>query len=82
MAVPVGLTGEGLLQLNSTSLALLFAGDIRAARQEEEGAAWIIESEDHRQHARIAEALWTVLRRENHSAVATAAYAGMSSHSF
>jgi ribosomal protein S7 len=82
MAVPAGLTGQGLLQLNSTSLALLFAGDIRAARQEEEGTAWIIESEDHRQHASMAEALWTVLRRENHSAVATAANAEASSHVF
>lgn len=66
--MPPGITGDGLLQLNSNSLAGLFAGDIRAARQEDEGTAWTIEGEAER-HVGIAKALWAALRLENQSAL-------------
>lgn len=66
--LPPGMTGDRLLQLNSSSLAGLFAGDIRAARQEEEGVSWVIEGEGAERHVNIARALWTALRRERRSA--------------
>jgi hypothetical protein len=70
LALPTGLTGKELVRLNQTSLTALFAGQLRAARVGEEGAAWVVETGDATQdaaHSRtsvIGRALWRALRRE------------------
>jgi kinesin family protein 2/24 len=45
LVLPTGLDGAGLMQLNTTSLTALFAGQLRQARQGEEGAAWVIDTD-------------------------------------
>ena len=68
LTLPPGMDGQQLMALNEGSLAELFAGQLRVARQEGEGAAWVIAEDETRRHANIARALWSALRREQQAA--------------
>ena len=64
LVVPVGLDGAKLVQLTDTSLSAMFAGQLRGARQEEEGSAWEIAQRRSRRLEEIGRALWSAVRRE------------------
>lgn len=70
LILPPGLDGNGLMKLNMVSLSALCEGTLRAARQDEEGSAWVVQgvaSDDVSAGARhnyLGRALWAALRRE------------------
>lgn len=70
LILPPGLDGSGLMKLNMVSLSALCEGTLRAARQDEEGSAWVVQgvaSDDVSAGARhnyLGRALWAALRRE------------------
>ena len=70
LALPAGLDGSGLMKLNMVSLSALCEGTLRAARQDEEGSAWVVQgtaAEDvsaTASHNYLGRALWAALRRE------------------
>ena len=70
LILPPGLDGNGLMKLNMVSLSALCEGTLRAARQDEEGSAWVVQgvaSDDVTAGARhnyLGRALWAALRRE------------------
>lgn len=73
LSLPPGLDGKGLMTLNTVSLSALCEGSLRAARQGEEGSAWVVQngaSDDVTavaQHNYLGRALWAALRREHQS---------------
>jgi len=67
LALPPNVTGADLLAMNATSISALFAGEIRQARQEEEGAAWVEEADSNRRQDVIGRSLIGALRREQHA---------------
>mmetsp|Transcript_9021 Transcript_9021/g.9067 ORF Transcript_9021/g.9067 Transcript_9021/m.9067 type:complete len:660 (+) Transcript_9021:195-2174(+) len=69
LVLPQGLDGRGLLGLNDTSLAALCAGELRQARQEDEGSAWVVEGEANERHSMIGQALWRAIHREEKQAL-------------
>ena len=68
VVVPPGLDGNGLMSFNLSSLSALFAGNLKTARQNEEGNAWVEEVGE--QNATLSTLLWSALRREQQSALA------------
>lgn len=70
LALPSGLDGNGLMKLNVVSLSALCEGTLRAARQDEEGSAWVVQGvagEDITAtagHNYLGRALLAALRRE------------------
>jgi len=64
LALPPGLDGAGLMMLNMVSLSALFEGHLRAARQGEEGSAWVVDAASEGRHNYLGRALWAALRRE------------------
>ena len=64
LALPPGLDGKGLMMLNMVSLSALFEGHLRAARQGEEGSAWVVDAASEGRHNYLGRALWAALRRE------------------
>ena len=70
LVLPPGLDGKGLMKLNIVALSALCEGTLRAARQDEEGTAWVVPSvfsEDgsvSATHNYLGRALWAALRRE------------------
>jgi hypothetical protein len=71
LALPPGMTGAGLMQLNLVSLSALFEGQLRSARQDEEGVAWVVQGEGNR-HTYLGRALWAALRRQQQLAAVRA----------
>lgn len=71
LVLPPGLDGHGLMQLSDSSLAALFSGQLRRARQEGEGEAWVEEgdAEASAAYGAIGQALWRSLRREEATAL-------------
>ena len=73
LSLPPGLDGKALMTLNTVSLSALCEGSLRAARQGEEGSAWVVQnaaSDDvtaAAQHNYLGRALWAALRREHQS---------------
>ena len=67
LVLPSGIDGAALLGMTVTSLSALSSGELRQARQGEEGAAWVEEVDDNRRQNFIGKALWAALRREQHA---------------
>lgn len=71
LSLPPGLDGSGLMKLNAVGLSALCAGTLRAARQDEEGSAWVVEgnisSDSASGESFLGRALWSALRREQKS---------------
>ena len=71
LALPPGLDGNGLMKLNMVSLSALCEGTLRAARQDEEGSAWVVQGDADEdisataKHNYLGRALWAALRREH-----------------
>lgn len=71
LALPPGLDGNGLMKLNMVSLSALCEGTLRAARQDEEGSAWVVQGDAEEdisataKHNYLGRALWAALRREH-----------------
>ena len=70
LVLPPGLDGKGLMKLNMVSLSALCEGQLRAARQDEEGSAWVVQGVSDEdvtataKHNYLGRALWAALRRE------------------
>jgi len=73
LALPQNLDGKTLMSLDRGELSALFAGELRRARIEEEGAAWVVQSSVGQ--TAIGEAFWAALHREQRTALALAAAA-------
>jgi hypothetical protein len=70
LQVPSDLDGKGLVSLEVMSLTALFAGNLRKARQGDEGDAWVVDNaagQHQHQSSTIARALWGSIRREQES---------------
>lgn len=65
LTLPPGLTGKDLMSLNSTSLSALFEGQLRTARIEGEGNAWVIGN--NRGSSALGRDLFSALRKQNHN---------------
>ena len=73
LALPQNLDGAALMAMNSSDLSALFAGELRRARVEDEGAAWVVSTDGARQQTAIGRAFWGALHREQRRALAKAA---------
>jgi kinesin family protein 2/24 len=62
LALPPGTTGADLLRLDVTELSALCAGELRRARQDGEGAAWVLSGGAGK--SEIGRALYASLHRE------------------
>jgi len=67
LVLPPGMNGEALLQLSENSLSALSAGELRKARQDEEGSAWVEEGTGSTRMNAIGKALWRTIRREQYA---------------
>jgi len=65
LALPSTMDGKKLMQLDTEDLSSLFKGQLRKARQEGEGLAWVEGIEANEKHHYLARALWSSLRRYN-----------------
>lgn len=63
IVLPVGIDGAQLMKLNNVGLSALFENQLRTARQEEEGSAWV-ESTINRRANALGNSLWAALRKE------------------
>jgi hypothetical protein len=63
LTLPPGVTGKDLMSLNSTSLSALFEGQLRTARIEGEGDAWVIGNE--KGSSALGRDLFSSLRKQN-----------------
>jgi hypothetical protein len=72
LVLPSGMSGAGLMQLNMVCLSALFEGQLRAARQGEEGVAWVVQGEHTQRHTYLGRALWAALRRQQLGATRSA----------
>lgn len=63
LALPAGIDGATLLSMKHADLSELFAGVMRRARDDGEGASWIVEAE--RDLSRIGVMFWQALHKEN-----------------
>jgi hypothetical protein len=64
LVLPTGTTGAQLSNLTSAALSSLFEGQLRAARREMEGVAWVEEAGANRRTNALGSLLWRCLRRE------------------
>lgn len=79
LALPPNIDGAKLLELDSEDLSTLFTGQLREARQEVEGMAWVEGIEENEKHHYLAKALWSSLRRTNlHAQIAREKQANLS----
>jgi hypothetical protein len=69
LALPSGIDGATLFRQEVASLSAMFTGELRQARTEKEGGAWIEEVELSRRQEAIGKALWRALRREQQAYV-------------
>jgi hypothetical protein len=69
LPLPPGVDGRTMLGLQAASLSQMFAGELRQARQEGEGGAWVEEVETNRRQIAIGNSLWKALRREQQAFV-------------
>lgn len=69
LALPPGIDGGTLFRQEVASLSAMFTGELRQARTENEGGAWIEEVELNRRQNAIGKALWRALRREHQAYV-------------
>lgn len=69
LVLPPSMTGKGLIELNVASLTELCAGQLREAREEEEGAAWVEEGATTKGQVIIAKRLYALLRREQNASL-------------
>lgn len=69
LALPPGIDGSTLFHQEVASLSTMFTGQLRQARTEKEGEAWIEEVELNRRQNAIGKALWRALRREQQAYV-------------
>lgn len=67
LVLPPDIDGLKLLSLDSSSLATIFSGEMREARQEDEGSAWIETVKQSSKLAAISAALCETIRRERYS---------------
>lgn len=64
LVLPTGIAGRQLAELTSNALSALFEGQLRAARRDEEGAAWVERGVRNRGTNALGSLLWRTLRRE------------------
>jgi hypothetical protein len=64
LALPPGVDGSVIFRSEIATLTSMFTGELRQARTENEGGAWIEEVELNRRQNAIGKALWRALRRE------------------
>ena len=69
LALPPGIDGSNLLSQEAASLSVMFSGQLRQARIENEGGAWIEEVDLNKRQNAIGKALWRALRREQQAYV-------------
>ena len=65
LALPPNIDGARLMEFDTEVLSSLFCGQLREARQEGEGIAWVEGIESTEKHHYLARALWSSLRRTN-----------------
>jgi kinesin family protein 2/24 len=63
LVLPPNINGSSIMRLSAENLSSLFEGEIREARQEGEGTAWV-ERAHARGSAALGRSLWAVLKRE------------------
>ena len=61
------------MQLSTGDLSTLFEGELRAARRDEEGVAWVEEGVENRGTSALGSLLWRALRREDQAIAQTRA---------
>ena len=67
LALPEDIDGRGLMELDAVSLTDLFARELRSARRQGEGNAWVLEVDDEDGRLRmLGNALLSAVRREMH----------------
>jgi len=71
LALPQNLDGSALMGMNRGELSALFAGELRRARIEEEGAAWVVQTATGQ--TAIGDAFWASLHREQQRALSICA---------
>jgi Kinesin motor domain len=66
LVLPPGLDGAGLMNLNMVSLSALCEGQLRTARQDGEGTAWVVNAAaaEENRHNYLGRALWAALRMQ------------------
>jgi hypothetical protein len=69
LALRPGVDGSIMFRYEISTLSSMFTGDMRQARTENEGGAWIEEVELNRRQNAIGKALWRALRREQQAYV-------------
>jgi len=65
LALPPNIDGAKLMEFDTEDLSSFFAGQLREARQDGEGIAWVEGVEANEKHHYLARALWSSLRRTN-----------------
>lgn len=73
LVLPTGVDGQQLMQLSTVDLSTLFEGELRAARRDEEGVAWVEEGVANRGTSALGSLLWRALRREDQAIAQTRA---------